>query len=280
MPSSSVSEQAQPANGQPKSETLLPAAMASGIVTRAHAAGPRWIAEEVALAADESAVSLEREMEKAYAAVAAEHDVHAASASADVMTGAEMSSAASSISAPEPASAMYAVASAAAGESIASPLPQTMHAPAENETAAGPGSCAAEASITQPATGTVDVPEAMIGTTDAASANAATIAGTSIENEIVGGTEDMAANWKNIRDSIAGVAAKPAPAKEDFHEPAAAQPEPETAAPPIAASEKPSPAATDPKAIASIVESVLAELRPKLVEEIAKKIADSKKEGS
>jgi hypothetical protein len=90
----------------------------------------------------------------------------------------------------------------------------------------------------------------------------------------------MAANWKNIRDSIAGAAAKPAPAKEDFHEPAPAQPEPETTAAPIAASEKPSPAATDPNAIASIVESVLAELRPKLVEEIARKIADSKKEGS
>jgi len=45
---------------------------------------------------------------------------------------------------------------------------------------------------------------------------------------------------------------------------------------PVAASEK--TAATDPQAIASIVESVLAELRPKIVEEIARKIAESKKE--
>ena len=87
----------------------------------------------------------------------------------------------------------------------------------------------------------------------------------------------MAANWKNIRDSIAGAAAKPAPAKEDFREPTQAQSEPEAASA-VTASEKPSSAATDPKAIASIVESVLAELRPKIVEEIAKKIAESKKE--
>ena len=277
MPSTSGSEQAQPANGQPKNETFLPAAMASGIVTNAHTAGPRWIAEEVALAAEEAAVSLEHEMEKAYAPVA-EHDVHAACASADVMTGSEMSLAASSISAPEPASAMYAVASAAAGESMPSPSPHTMPAALQDETAAGKESSGTEALVTRPATGMPDVPEAMIGATDAATAKAATIAETGIENEIVGGTEDMAANWKNIRDSIAGAAAKPAPAKEDFHEPAPAQPEPETAPAPIAASEKPSPAATDPKAIASIVESVLAELRPKLVEEIARKIADSKKE--
>jgi hypothetical protein len=40
----------------------------------------------------------------------------------------------------------------------------------------------------------------------------------------------------------------------------------------------PPSSASDPKAIASIVDSVLAELRPKIVEEIAKKLADSKKE--
>ena len=41
----------------------------------------------------------------------------------------------------------------------------------------------------------------------------------------------------------------------------------------------PGPAPTDPRAIASIVDSVLAELRPKIVEEIAKKLAgDAKKE--
>jgi len=36
--------------------------------------------------------------------------------------------------------------------------------------------------------------------------------------------------------------------------------------------------ATDPTAIANIVDSVLAELRPKIVEEIARKLADTKKD--
>src|SRR5262249_22450155 len=92
----------------------------------------------------------------------------------------------------------------------------------------------------------------------------------STETEIVGGTEDIAANWKNIRDSIAGAAAKPAVVKE------IGEIEPNHA-PSSAASEPAGPGATDPKAIANIVDTVLAELRPKIVEEIAKKLADPKK---
>jgi hypothetical protein len=81
----------------------------------------------------------------------------------------------------------------------------------------------------------------------------------------------MAANWKNIRDSIAGGAAKPALAKEETREVESGQPEAK------AASGPPASGAADPKAIANIVDSVLAELRPKIVEEIAKKLADPKK---
>jgi hypothetical protein len=86
----------------------------------------------------------------------------------------------------------------------------------------------------------------------------------------------MVANWKNIRDSIAGAAPKRAPSKEDIPvEPVKAEAEPVAAAPHDSA---PSGAA-DPKAIASIVDSVLAELRPRIVEEIAKKLSgDTKKD--
>jgi hypothetical protein len=96
------------------------------------------------------------------------------------------------------------------------------------------------------------------------------------QNEMVGGTEDMTANWKNIRDSIAGSAAKPAFAKEEVREIETAPVEAEV----VAAEAKGSPSssgAADPRAIANIVDSVLAELRPKIVEEIAKKLADPKK---
>jgi CheY-like chemotaxis protein len=279
MPSAQGSDQVQPANGHPKNETFIPAAaMWDGIVTRAHAAGPRWIAQEVALATGEAALSLEREMEMAYAAVAAEGELRAAKASADLAIEAEVSSAVSTTSAPapEPAGAMYAVASAAAGDTMPSQLPQTMPAPALSDSTPAPESSAVENSIIPLATATPELRET-IAIAAAANPRETAIADTSSEHEIVGGTDDMAANWKNIRDSIAGAAAKPAPAKEDFHEPASAKAEPEGSAP-AAESEKPSLAATDPKAIASIVESVLAELRPKIVEEIAKKIADSKKE--
>jgi len=89
----------------------------------------------------------------------------------------------------------------------------------------------------------------------------------------------MAASWKNIRDSIAtGGAVKAAPAKEQEEIPSSETAHSELdAAASVAQGPAPSPA-SDPKAIASIVDSVLAELRPKIVEEIARKLADTKKE--
>ena len=276
MPSASASE-IEPTNGQPKKEIpFSAAAMADGIATRAHAAGPRWIAEEVSLASDEATISLESEMEKAYAAVVGEP--RAAKASAEVAIDPAMHAAVSVPVAdePQPASAMYAVASAtAAGEIAPAQLSRTMQAPAEAEVSTTQESSGVVDSIIRPEPVTSVLPETVIETADAASATEKAGAEISCENEIVGGTEDMAANWKNIRDSIAGAAAKPAPAKEDFREPELAKSEREAPAP-VAASEK--AAATDPQAIASIVESVLAELRPKIVEEIARKIAESKKE--
>jgi CheY-like chemotaxis protein len=276
MPSASTSE-IDPTNGHPKKEIpFSAAAMAEGIATRAHAAGPRWIAEEVSLASDEATISLEREMEKAYAAVVSEP--RAAKASAEVAIDPEMHEAVSIPAAdePQPASAMYAVASAtAAGEIAPAQLSRTMQAPAETEVSTTQESSTVVDSIIRPEPVTPVLPETVIETMVAASATETAAADISGENEIVGGTEDMAANWKNIRDSIAGAAAKPAPAKEDFREPELAKSEPEAPAS-VAASEK--AAATDPQAIASIVESVLAELRPKIVEEIARKIAESKKE--
>ncbi len=86
----------------------------------------------------------------------------------------------------------------------------------------------------------------------------------------------MAASWKNIRDSIAGAAAKPAPTKEEFRDVEAASAD-RNAATSVEQS-APQFKASDPTSIANIVDSVLAELRPKIVEEIARKLADSKKE--
>jgi twitching motility two-component system response regulator PilH len=104
-----------------------------------------------------------------------------------------------------------------------------------------------------------------------------------------GGTDSMAKNseslgFKMIRQSPAGTKSGPvAPVtKENFDAPATPAAEPVAMA--AAASAEAAPAippmpatAPDPRAIASIVDSVLAELRPKIVEEIAKKLAEPQK---
>jgi hypothetical protein len=90
-------------------------------------------------------------------------------------------------------------------------------------------------------------------------------------------------NWKQIRESIVGsgitaqiadVAAAELKAADQPPEPPATQAEPES-------EHTTAPSSSDSKAesaaIASIVDSVLAELKPKLVEEIARKMSSNRK---
>jgi len=242
------------------------AAQVNAASLTAHAAGPRWIAEEVALTDEEASLSLEREMEVAYAAVAASGTVLATSAAV-----AESPVVPTTIAPPEysavasPAettnSAVYAMA-AGATESATVVAPVTEHASSANlasilaeeiTASAAPVSAPSETSEAVPITDDSNLPD----------------------SQTSGGLEDMAASWKNIRDSIAtssGASAAPAKEKKEISlEPATS----ESSAP---TSETRASMASDPKAIASIVDSVLAELRPKIVEEIAKKLADTKKD--
>ena len=242
------------------------AAQVNAASLTAHAAGPRWIAEEVALSDEEASLSLEREMEVAYAAVAASGTVLATSAAV-----AESPVVPTTIAPPEysavasPAetthSAVYAMA-AGATESATVVAPVAEHASSANiastlaeeiTASAAPVSAPSETSEAVPITDDSNLPD----------------------SQTSGGLEDMAASWKNIRDSIAtssGASAAPAKEKKEISlEPATS----ESSAP---ASETRASTASDPKAIASIVDSVLAELRPKIVEEIAKKLADTKKD--
>jgi CheY-like chemotaxis protein len=262
----------------------VPAALAAiaaevdSAVLKAHAAGPRWIAEEVALAEDEASLSLEREMEQAYAA-AAHGGIHATSAPLPASQASVSDTAAASAAAvaadPQVAegSAAYAMAAGAtdAGSVIA--------APALTETISVQSEVAPREQVSDPA-GVIEsgtpLNEAASAVAEDLSAIAPSDAQGVTENQIAGGVEEMAANWKNIRDSIAsGGAAKAAPAKENEEAPAIPAEKLEAEAP-IAPAHAPS--ASDPKAIASIVDSVLAELRPRIVEEIARKLADPKKE--
>ena len=278
------------------------AAQVDAATVKAHAAGPRWIAEEVALGAGEATLSLEREMEQAYAAVAAGEPLRASAEASAAVTKAESVAA---IAEPLPEvppvaasqaevaeePAVYAMASAA-GAGDAAPVAAVAQIVPEEAAIVGSVQPHPEAEVATPVASIapVDAPQATaeIESPQAVSAAAPPAAPETptpevqipeiriLEAQIAEGAEDMVANWKNIRDSIAGAAPKRAPSKEDIPiEPVKAEAEPVAAAPHDSA-----PAgAADPKAIASIVDSVLAELRPRIVEEIAKKLsADPKKD--
>jgi len=213
--------------------------------------GPRWMAEEVTLSQDEASVVLDREMEMMAAARGVQEAAQPESTETVVAVA----------SAPETSGQgeVYAVATAAGAE-FPAPWPLT------NSTGEVPVAETSSVIPTEIISGKAEVP-AGEGHTQA-----------SIENDPFGGTETMAANWKNIRDSIAGSAAKPAPAKEEFIDRSdAAASDASSPEPASSSADVTKPSASDPTAIANIVESVLAELRPKIVEEITRKLSDPKK---
>jgi CheY-like chemotaxis protein len=230
---------------------------ASASTLAAHAATPRWIGEEVTLASEEGSLSLEKEMEAAYTKFSGQ------GAHSDVTPEetTETSAALSPESIEQPA--VHELASAAAaGEG--SQIVAAVSAPTTVEHIAMESSSEVPAASIPEVIGNVSMP------TFAEVAQAA--------NDIMEG-DLMAASWKNIRDSIAGAAPKQALAKEEFREAEPVASEPNGNSP--TSSEDNAPAklsASDPKAIANIVDSVLAELRPKIVEEIARKLADPKKD--
>jgi len=279
---------AAPPSSPEKLEDLPPAlaAIVAEVDSRmlvAHPAAPRWIAEEVALAASEATLSLQKEMEQAYAAFAAADGFHAAAtsmpATASAVAIADAAPAPSAEQAPAAVIEAPAVLAMAAGAAETGSAVAAVQLPCEEVPVADERVRQAqhqeshesiktvadtlEAPTRQDRQSAIDSSAALMTTSDTDRA--------STETEIVGGTEDMAANWKNIRDSIAGAAAKPAVATEETREVESSHAEA------TAATETTASGAADPRAIANIVDSVLAELRPKIVEEIAKKLADPKK---
>jgi len=227
----------------------------------AHAASPRWIAEEVNLAGDEVALSLEKEMESAYAAFSGQ-GAHSVTISPEAPLAPTNGDASMVAPAENEQAVIHAMASAAAaGEGTPVAAAVFAPTPAENSTIE-PSHEVIAAPIPEPPADVSATPTL---------ADVAHVANEMMEGDV------MAASWKNIRDSIAGAAPKQAPSKEEFREPeqASGDHHASSASP---ADDASSPLrASDPTAIANIVDSVLAELRPKIVEEIARKLADPKK---
>jgi hypothetical protein len=227
----------------------------------AEAGGPRWIAEPVAVDVDESAASLESEMHKAFAAFAA----------------------------ADAARANFPATAALAGMDVVSPRAETSQSTVTDSNASAQVEAASAAPV-EAAVSTADQPAAE--PSPAISSNPSTAVND--ESDAKDPHTDALraavwANWNQIRDSIVGAtsAAQQAPAEqasapavagtESASENNVAEKVDESEAMAAAASaSSASTAAAEAGTIANIVESVLAELRPKIVEEITRKLGKEK----
>ena len=301
----------------------VPATMAATAVTAASSGqGPRWMAVPVALGTEESAISLEQEMQKAYAAFAAAEANHpgfvepaaplqaVAENSVSPEAMAEPSVALPTASEPEPAvivaaessspvvaavqSEVIAAAASAGAVEVESTFPQPVEAPALPSSVheAAPAEIAVQsevAAVVVPSTPEplpAQEPEPEIATAAAGpSANAPVASEEPRHNEsdTVASTAAAWASWRQVRDTGDTRDKAPEPSTPAFEVNVPASTQAESAAMAVAAgAEKiaqeasPASSSSDPTAIASIVESVLADLRPRLVEEISRKMAEKK----
>ena len=285
--------------------------------------GSQWTAVPVALEGEDATISLELEMQRAYAAYAPY--VAAAADSASVATAQEAETAtAGNFSSPEIAPPVEA----APVENFSSPEVAPVEAHAEVPQSAFPEPEAASAAVAESETSAVEAlvgepaaiveaqesqpqdvpasPEAEPAIAEAASASSDAVApvveahGTDTHEdthesphepgspepvqeykpdaETVRNTAEAWASWRQIRDTRKDGDAVQAQSKE--FEVSEAVPV-EAAAMAVAAGaeqivQEVSAAKGEPADVASIVESVLANLRPKLMEEISRKMAEKK----
>ena len=288
----------------------VPVAAIAAVGAEAGIAGPRWIAQSVAVALEESAPTLELEMEQAaaakLAAEAARNDLVTATA-VEVQASAPVAEVVEATVVAEARVTEAVPAPWVTAESVVADRPVAENIVADGAVAgsAVPESVTIESSPVQTSEPVVPQEQsAFAAAAGAGSSSEATptvdaVSSTNVSPEVPEGapvaslevapqreTELAAAwqNWKQIRESFVGaepsapVAEAPAPeatiAQEEAPAPAEVEAETDAAEVEAAPSEAPGESTT----IASIVDTMLAELRPKLVEEIAKKMNSEKKE--
>jgi two-component system, OmpR family, alkaline phosphatase synthesis response regulator PhoP len=305
-PSNGHGRDSVPASGANGTSPEVPIAASSVVAAEAGITGPRWIAESVAVALEESAPTLEQEMAQAAAArVAAE----AARNDLATATAVEVQAPALAVEAVEATVAAEAIVTevVATTESVPAPSVIAESGVAESVVSETPESVTVESSPVQTAEPVVAKEESAFAAAAAAAGSGSehvstveavssiTVSPEVSESAAVASVEaapqreaELAAawqNWKQIRESFVS-AQPPAPVAEAQ----AASPAPEGATAPAEPAESeaeteiaeveaaPTEALGESRAIASIVDTMLAELRPKLVEEIAKKMNSEKKE--
>jgi len=284
-PSTGYSDTPMPSHG-----TLVAAGHLLAEEAARHAASqPRWIAEPVALTPDEAAISLEAEMFGKFAADAAAEitapAVSQASTSTEPVSEAVPESAPASAIAEKEAEPVLESAITTIAQEVSQQAPAATFA----EVAAPPDAeadCVAQATVAH---------EAIAGEiiAQAAAEQAAHIAASEVEMSVVvgsptdvahedsisdaGGQPEMGKRGKQTSDkskerqTVEPVPTAEAPAAEAVLQ--AETPEAPKTMAAAAAADGASTLAPDASAIASIVESVLADLRPKIVEEITKKLS-------
>lgn len=259
-----------------------PAAITAEAGASAAASGPRWIAESASLSADDTAISLDREMEKSLAANAA-YDAGQQVAEAQKQEEAKAPAAkaeeiktevakAEEVKPEEPAAPSAAVAETKVAESSsAAEVAVPAELSAEQPTPV--------AQVTIPAKQEAYAAAASMGATasDSVASESHTTATTESDSAQINGKQQLTATWEqwqNVRESVLN-----SPVAEQITEAAAAslKSAAEAASGKADIEAVASPTASNPTNIANIVDSVLAELKPKLVEEIAKKLGNDKK---
>jgi CheY-like chemotaxis protein len=259
----------------------LPVTMAATAesVVPANPGGTRWTAVSVALEGSEAAISLDQEMQNAYSAFAA-----AVSAAGVAIPEVERVSAGNSSA---PAQAAVELSAATLNPEPASPT-EPANAPSQQPESAAPATITSEvAPVAAPAVAASVVQESQPRLeSETAMANAPTATELASESrldpETIKSTAAAWASWRQTRDTGNGNEAAEAQPRE-VERPESAPAERETAARAVAAGAEQisqEAAAAKPQGdqnnVASIVDSVLADLRPKLMEEISRKMSEKK----
>lgn len=248
--------------------------------------GPRWVAEAVAMDEAESLLNLDQEMQKSFAAFAAADAAQLGAETPQLQTVAPEDAALSAteagpvpvqssdeqpaearMEASTPSAECIAETKLAPVEEVASPITVPSEGSTPKEEQAYAAAAGANVSADSPS------PADAVGATPVAQQDAPSEAKPRDESELAAAW----ANWKQIRDSVANpeitsqIADSAGAAFHDIrHEEPSAKSEDEPKASVGAGEEN--------GTIALIVDSVLAEIKPKLMQEIAKKMGREKKE--
>ena len=261
-----------------------PVTMAMAAAASASSAPSRWTAVSVAVAPEDAAISLEQEMQKAYAAFAAAESAHNLDMSSSAAGNGN--GAVAEISVPEPAISVPATAApvvaqamsevAAAATDAVRAAVQELESVAASYVAAASESTnavAAQPEVEPAKTEEEKTPEPVNGKSSAFEEAAAAQAAAAPEVSAPSSeASPVPSHEASVSPAIPALPSANATASQD--ETAMAVAAGAEASPSEPAAESESESDVDP--IASIVDSVLADLRPKIVAEISKKLGKRK----